>query len=256
MHLGIDLGTSGVKTVLTGPGGEVLAQASAPLSVAMPHRLWREQDPAELLIRPSQMGRDLVLGRVGDAVRERARRYGREAGQLLSLSRAGHVLRLRRRRPLHRPVVGEVGEALQVAGRDRDGGELLGLEDRHQVLGAGAGREEADQQQRDRRDERRMAPAATAREPGRESRRPGPRPAAGFGIRAHAAQRRARVHNGVRDREQRGRVVGIRRDLAEAALAAIARREVPGCPIGRRERLVVKPSQRPVTWMRHVLPPS
>jgi xylulokinase len=46
MHLGIDLGTSGVKAVLTGPGGALLAQAAAPLTVAMPHPLWSEQDPA------------------------------------------------------------------------------------------------------------------------------------------------------------------------------------------------------------------
>jgi xylulokinase len=46
MHLGIDLGTSGVKAVLTGADGLVLAQATAPLALASPHPLWREQDPA------------------------------------------------------------------------------------------------------------------------------------------------------------------------------------------------------------------
>ena len=45
MHLGLDLGTSGVKAVLTGAGGEVLAQAGAPLEVSRPHPLWSEQDP-------------------------------------------------------------------------------------------------------------------------------------------------------------------------------------------------------------------
>ncbi|MDE2596568.1 MAG: xylulokinase [Sphingomonadales bacterium] len=45
MFLGIDLGTSGVKAVLTGEDGVVIAQASAPLAVSRPHALWSEQDP-------------------------------------------------------------------------------------------------------------------------------------------------------------------------------------------------------------------
>ncbi len=45
MHLGIDLGTSGVKAVLTGAAGEVLAQATAPLGLSNLHPLWSEQDP-------------------------------------------------------------------------------------------------------------------------------------------------------------------------------------------------------------------
>jgi xylulokinase len=45
IHLGIDLGTSGVKAVLIDDGA-LLAQATAPLAVAAPHPLWSEQDPA------------------------------------------------------------------------------------------------------------------------------------------------------------------------------------------------------------------
>lgn len=45
MFLGIDLGTSGVKTVVVSPEGDVLAQSTAPLSVERPHELWSEQDP-------------------------------------------------------------------------------------------------------------------------------------------------------------------------------------------------------------------
>jgi xylulokinase len=45
MHLGIDLGTSGVKAVLT-KDGTLLDQATVPLAVATPHQLWSEQDPA------------------------------------------------------------------------------------------------------------------------------------------------------------------------------------------------------------------
>lgn len=47
MHLGLDLGTSGVKAVLTGPDGEVLAQATAPLSLSAPRPLWSEQEPED-----------------------------------------------------------------------------------------------------------------------------------------------------------------------------------------------------------------
>lgn len=45
MFLGIDIGTSGVKAVITGADGAVLAQASAPLTVSRPQPLWSEQDP-------------------------------------------------------------------------------------------------------------------------------------------------------------------------------------------------------------------
>jgi xylulokinase len=45
MFLGLDLGTSGVKAVLL-RDDRVLAQATAPLSVASPRPLWSEQDPA------------------------------------------------------------------------------------------------------------------------------------------------------------------------------------------------------------------
>ena len=47
MYLGIDLGTSGVKAVLTDAAGAVIAQATAPLEVSRPHPLWSEQDPAD-----------------------------------------------------------------------------------------------------------------------------------------------------------------------------------------------------------------
>jgi xylulokinase len=47
MFLGIDIGTSGVKAVLLGAKGHVIAQASAALTVQRPHPLWSEQDPAD-----------------------------------------------------------------------------------------------------------------------------------------------------------------------------------------------------------------
>jgi xylulokinase len=44
VFLGIDIGTSGVKAVLVTRSGEVLGQATAPLSVSRPASLWSEQD--------------------------------------------------------------------------------------------------------------------------------------------------------------------------------------------------------------------
>ncbi|MDC8832302.1 xylulokinase [Alteromonas gilva] len=45
MYIGIDLGTSGVKTILTDESGNVVDSASSSLSVSMPQALWSEQDP-------------------------------------------------------------------------------------------------------------------------------------------------------------------------------------------------------------------
>lgn len=47
MYIGIDLGTSGVKTIVTDDSGKVVASASAPLSVSMPQPLWSEQRPED-----------------------------------------------------------------------------------------------------------------------------------------------------------------------------------------------------------------
>ena len=47
MFLGIDIGTSGVKAVLLGAKGHVIAHASSALTVQRPHPLWSEQDPAD-----------------------------------------------------------------------------------------------------------------------------------------------------------------------------------------------------------------
>ncbi|HET8728943.1 MAG TPA: xylulokinase [Alphaproteobacteria bacterium] len=47
MHLGIDLGTSGVKVVLVDDDQRLIDQATAPLDVSRPRPLWSEQDPEE-----------------------------------------------------------------------------------------------------------------------------------------------------------------------------------------------------------------
>ncbi|MFC0138888.1 xylulokinase [Erwinia mallotivora] len=45
MYTGIDLGTSGVKTVLLDEDNQVVASHSEALTVSRPHPLWSEQDP-------------------------------------------------------------------------------------------------------------------------------------------------------------------------------------------------------------------
>ena len=45
MYLGLDLGTSGLKGVVIGADGNVLAQESVSLVVSSPQALWSEQDP-------------------------------------------------------------------------------------------------------------------------------------------------------------------------------------------------------------------
>ena len=47
MFLGIDIGTSGVKSVLMDGSGAVVATASSALSVSRPRPGWSEQDPAD-----------------------------------------------------------------------------------------------------------------------------------------------------------------------------------------------------------------
>lgn len=45
--LGIDIGTSSVKVIVTSPAGDVLASASAHYPLHQPHPNWSEQDPAD-----------------------------------------------------------------------------------------------------------------------------------------------------------------------------------------------------------------
>ncbi|MCE0495714.1 xylulokinase [Vibrio salinus] len=45
MFIGIDLGTSGVKTILMSETGDILASTTTEISVSRPHPLWSEQAP-------------------------------------------------------------------------------------------------------------------------------------------------------------------------------------------------------------------
>jgi xylulokinase len=47
MYLGIDLGTSSVKTLLIDSHQHAIASATAPVELSRPHPGWSEQDPAD-----------------------------------------------------------------------------------------------------------------------------------------------------------------------------------------------------------------
>ena len=47
MYLGIDLGTSGIKTIIIDKSQKVIASASSSLEVSRPHSGWSEQDPKD-----------------------------------------------------------------------------------------------------------------------------------------------------------------------------------------------------------------
>ncbi len=54
MYLGIDLGTSGVKALLMDDAQQVVASATAALTVQQPKPLWSEQDPADWIAATDQ----------------------------------------------------------------------------------------------------------------------------------------------------------------------------------------------------------
>ena len=47
MYLGVDLGTSGIKVIITNPEGQIVDSQSAELSVSRPQSLWSEQNPTD-----------------------------------------------------------------------------------------------------------------------------------------------------------------------------------------------------------------
>ncbi len=67
MYIGLDLGTSGLKGILVDDRQQVLAEATAPLTVQRPHDGWSEQDPAEWIAAARSVMAQLAtqgLGRV------------------------------------------------------------------------------------------------------------------------------------------------------------------------------------------------
>lgn len=90
MHLGIDLGTSGVKAVVVDDAGRIVASAVAPLTRRSPQAGWSEQDPADWWQATATAVRELP-----SAVRDGIRGIGL-AGQMhgaVLLDRSDRVLR-------------------------------------------------------------------------------------------------------------------------------------------------------------------
>jgi len=91
MHLGLDLGTSGVKAVLLDDMGVIAAQATAPLTASRPQPGWSEQDPAAWWRAAVRAVAALRESRDLSGVRGIGL-SGQQHGAVL-LDAAGHVLR-------------------------------------------------------------------------------------------------------------------------------------------------------------------
>ncbi|SDD94208.1 xylulokinase [Paracoccus isoporae] len=91
MYLGIDLGTSGVKALLMDDAQQVLASATAPLTVSRPHPGWSEQAPSDWIEATRDALRELAAGQDLSAVKGIGL-----SGQMhgaVTLDRADHVIR-------------------------------------------------------------------------------------------------------------------------------------------------------------------
>ena len=91
--LGIDLGTSGTKTVLFDQGGQVMASATVEYPMTQPQNGWAEQDPADWWRAAVETIRQ-VLARSGvDAGDVKALGISGQMHGLVMLDKAGEVLR-------------------------------------------------------------------------------------------------------------------------------------------------------------------
>lgn len=93
MFIGLDLGTSGVRALLTGSDGSVVAEADAGLTVSHPHPGWSEQNPSDWVTAAETALS--VLSRKAPGAMARLRGIGL-SGQMHGatlLDKDGHVLR-------------------------------------------------------------------------------------------------------------------------------------------------------------------
>lgn len=93
MHLGIDLGTSGVKAVLIDGAQTLIAQATAPLEVHRPHPLWSEQDPEDWWTATNRAIADLKAAHPQAMAAVRAVGLSGQMHGATLLDRANRVLR-------------------------------------------------------------------------------------------------------------------------------------------------------------------
>ena len=91
LYLGLDIGTSGVKAILVAPTGDVVAGATAPLTLSTPKPGWAEQDPEDWWQATIQSIRGVLSQKPGEDVSAIG-----ISGQMHSsvfLDRAGNVVR-------------------------------------------------------------------------------------------------------------------------------------------------------------------
>ncbi|HET7459140.1 MAG TPA: xylulokinase [Gemmatimonadaceae bacterium] len=79
VFLGVDVGTSGVKAVATSERGDVLAAATAPLTLQTPRPGWAEQDP------------EAWWAASRDAVRDLTSRLGERASRVAAIGLSGQM---------------------------------------------------------------------------------------------------------------------------------------------------------------------
>jgi xylulokinase len=89
--MGIDVGTTGSKTLLIDEGGEVIASATVQYPMHTPHPLWAEQDPADWW-QATVVGVQRVLANVEPSQVKGLGLTGQMHGLVL-LDSAGEVLR-------------------------------------------------------------------------------------------------------------------------------------------------------------------
>ena len=80
MYLGIDLGTSGVKSVLMNDAQQVIASMTAPLTVERLHDGWSEQDPASW------------IQALSDTLDELKQHHAKELSAVTGIGLSGHCL--------------------------------------------------------------------------------------------------------------------------------------------------------------------
>ena len=91
--IGVDIGTSGTKSLLIDPDGNILAEASAAYGVLMPKPLWSEQDPEDWWTATQKTIRAVVKqARVKPAEVKAIGLSGQMHGSVF-LDKAGKVLR-------------------------------------------------------------------------------------------------------------------------------------------------------------------
>jgi xylulokinase len=71
MYLGLDLGTSGLKGIITDEAQKIVAEATAPLTVSRPRAGWSEQSPADWVVAA-----EAVLGALPAKARAAVRAIG------------------------------------------------------------------------------------------------------------------------------------------------------------------------------------